>query len=266
VLPSLAAAEVILRSHDPDAERPVAAADSPAPLVGKVDQPAAILLLPSYTVDTTSPFGDTTLYAIHNITAMALDLQITYRSSDGTPLRTDTVEVGARDTLSVNIRDVAGLPVDLDGFTRGYVVFEVVAPAGAMVVGDFIQVDVGDNFATGDRLVALADLCDAAEVRNFDVGEGTALTIIVFLARGTDLDTDPPTFSVVPLSEDGAIGPQIDVYTDDFLVQLTAADLSPFGAGNLTFDFTNASGGFVSAVYSAEGRFSVGINGACLAP
>jgi hypothetical protein len=133
------------------------------------------------------------------------------------------------------------------------------------LVGDFLQVDVGDNFATGDRMISLADLCDQAEVRFFDFGAGTDLAILVNVPRGIG-PADPPSFTVTPYGEDGAAFPAVDVFTSNFLVRLTAADFTGLAFGTLVFNFTASSGGSVGAEYSAEGRFSVGTNGACVVP
>lgn len=264
VLPSSVAAEVILRPHVSEAAaQPVEGDAASAALASKVDEPASVLILPLYRVDTTSAVGTTTLFGVRNINNATLDLDVRYRSPNGDVERQDLVELGGRETLSVNIRDVAGLPVGPGGLTEGFVLFQVVDPPGAPIVGDYLQVDVGDNFATGDRLISLADLCDVSEIRFFDVGEGTSLTIVVNGPRGTG-PMDPPTFIVTPIAEDGGTLAPTEVLTDEFVVTLTAADFTGLAFGNLVFDFSPASGGHVSARYSAEERFSVGINGACV--
>lgn len=51
--------------------------------------------------------------------------------------------------------------------------------------GDFFQVDVAENFATGDRLVRQADVCTDASIRFLDFGGGTRLTIWLTNPRGT---------------------------------------------------------------------------------
>lgn len=266
-LPSAVAGQVILRPHDPvAAERAVESSGAAlGVLESKIDEPASLLFVPFYEVDTDSASGTTTLFAVRNITAAPLDLDVRYRAPDGTVLRQDLVSLAARETLSRNVRDVAGLPADPDGFARGFVMVQVDAPPGTMVVGDYLQVDVGDDFATGDRMVSLADLCDLAEVRFFDFGAGTELRILVNVPRGTE-PGDPPTFTVTPYGEDGATFPATDVFVDTFTVRLDAADFTGLAFGTLVFNFSPASGGLVYAEYSADGRFSVGMNGACVTP
>jgi len=38
------------------------------------------------------------------------------------------------------------------------------------------------------------------------------------------------------------------------------------GEGTLLLDFSTSGGGYAFAKYSAEGKFSVGVNSACLVP
>jgi len=263
VAPSELAAEVIVRPHDPAAaEAPFERAVEPLVAVSDgIDEPATLLIVPRYEVETTDPSGTSTLFAVRNVTPAPLDLDIRYRSPEGDVLRQDLPTLGARATLSRNVRDVAGLPVDPDGFTRGFVQIEAATP----FVGDYLQVDAGGDFATGERMISLADLCDLAEIRFFDFGSGTDLHFVVNVFQGTD-PGDPPTFTATPFGEDGAAFPAIDVFADQFVFTMTAADFTPLAFGTLVFDFSAASGGTVMGEYSAFGRFSAGMNGACRTP
>ncbi len=79
------------------------------------------------------------------------------------------------------MRDVAGLPADLDGYARGYVEISTAGDPHQTPVlgGDFFQVDVADNFATGDKLVRRStDLCTRSSIRFLTfpfAGSGTRL-------------------------------------------------------------------------------------------
>jgi len=262
-LPSALAAEVIVRPHDPAAAEPAfqSAFEALFAVKAGLDEPATFLIVPRYAVETTDPSGTSTLFAVRNVTAAPLDLDVRYRSPDGATLRQDLPTLGARATLTRNVRDVAGLPVDPDGFARGFVQIQAATP----FVGDYLQVDAAGDFATGDRMISLADLCDLAEIRFFDFGSGTELHFVVNVPGGTDPE-DPPTFTVTPFGEDGAAFPALDVFVDEFTFTMTAADFTLLAFGTLVFDFGAASGGAVHGEYSAFGQFSVGMNGACRTP
>jgi len=272
-LPStLVAGEVVLRTHPPEtapsAVRPLIQpkAGSPTALLGeKVDEPADILLVPFFDVDTLDGSGTTTLFAVRNTSTNSIELDLRYLAPSSLILRQDLVTLGPRETLTRNVRDVPGLPADPDGHARGYIaiVLHSMAPTPNNLVGDYLQVDVGNNFATGDRLVSFLDLCEEQEIRFLDFGAGTELRLLINNPQGPDPMTNSPSFTVTPLSEDGGSFPSTDVYTDKFAVTLSASDFTGLGFGTLVFDFSNSGGGLVYGEYSAGGKFSVGLNGAC---
>lgn len=258
------AAEVVLRPHDPAASLRTPQLDTEKALVPltKVDQPATLLIVPFFIVDTTNPSGTATLFAMRNLEVAQVAVEIEYFTPSFNLIRQDLLTVGARETLSVNVRDIAGLPADGDGLARGLVRLT----SSGSAVGDFFQVDVGGNFATGDRLISASDFCDQHEIRFLDFGSGTDLWMILNIPQGSDPDVDPPSASVSILSEDGASFPGADIYTDQGLTKLTAADFTGLDFGTLVFNMANSGGGFLFAGYSADGRFSVGVNSACVIP
>lgn len=270
---SAVSAEIILRPHDPQATaQPVrphgVGLDSPNLLGEKVDEPDDILLVPFYEVDTTDPSGTTTLFAVRNRSASSLGIEVRYLSSGADILRQDLMTLDPRDTLTVNVRDVPGLPADFDGFTRGYAAVLITGMPMTLdnLVGDYLQVDVGNDFATGERMVSFADLCNEQEVRFLDFGAGTELRFLVNNPRGTDVMSDPPTIVVTPLDETGASFTATEVFTTLNALSLRASDLTSLAFGTFVFDLSNAGGGLVYAEYSADGRFSAGLNGACTVP
>jgi len=270
VLPSVAAAEAILRPHDPQAaERPLESKAGPPGILGeKVDEPADVLIVPFYEIDTLDPFGTTTLFAVRNISSQTIDLDIRYFSPTATIRHQDLMSLGPRKTYTRNIRDVPGLPADDDHFARGYVAVRAstAEPTLPKLVGDYLQVDVANNFATGERMVSFSDFCYGQEIRFLDFGSGTELHFLLGNPRGPDVMTDPPSFTVTPYDEDGNALAQIDVFTGDFMLEFPADAFTPFTNtkfGTLVIDFSNSDGGVVYAEYSAGGKFSVGINGAC---
>jgi hypothetical protein len=226
------------------------------------------LLLPFFEVDRTSPAGTTTLFAARNLTADTVSADVEYFTVNGTSQATDTFTLAPFDTRTVNLRDLAGLAADGDGFARGFV--EISAPGNPdmtpVLAGDFFQVDVDDNFATGEQLVRRTELCDHASVRFLDFplpGSGTRLTVWLTNPRGGGAG-DPPSFTVRVRDEDGIqVGGVISMKTDDHALVVPTTLFAPIDFGSLEFDFTNSGGGFVYAESSAEDRFSVGVASQC---
>lgn len=281
-LPAALAAQVVLRPHDPAAAaRPVQAVQTNQAdqtdqanqaragslgIVGeKLDQPQDVLFVPFYDVDTFDPAGTTTLYAIRNITSQPIELDIRYLSPTATILRNDFPTVPARGTLTVNVRDVPGLPIDGSGRAQGYIgiLLHSMEPQPNNLIGDYLQVDVGNNFATGERMPSFIDLCPEQQIRFLDFGTGTELRFLIGNPQGADPMTDPPTMTVTPVGENGTVFPSTDVYTTQFALALSASDFTSQHFGTLIFDFSNAGGGMVYGEYSAGGKFSVGLNSAC---
>ncbi|HSL84643.1 MAG TPA: DUF642 domain-containing protein, partial [Thermoanaerobaculia bacterium] len=226
------------------------------------------LVLPSYLVDLDDPNGTTTLFALRNLTAGPVTVDVEYVAADGSTQRLDTLTLEGFQTVTVNLRDVAGLAADPDGFGRGFVRFLAAGgPDGRPVLaGDFFQVDVGSNFATGNELLRGSRVCRHASVRflDFGFGGGTRLAVYLRHPRGADEGSDPPSFTVQVLDEQGnPEGPPEPFWTADHAIEITASDLTENPFGTLAFDFTNSLGGAAYAEYSAEGRFSVGVASQC---
>lgn len=269
-LPSALAAQVVVRPHDPAASgRPLKPRSQSFGILGeKVDQPADILFVPFYEVDTLHPSGTTTLFAIRDTTTSPVTLNVLYLSPTGDLLREDQVNLLPQQTLTTNIRDVGGLATDVNGVARGYaaVVLSSMVPTAFNLVGDYLQVDTANNFAAGDRMVSFFDLCDTQEIRFLDFGAGTELRFLLGGPQGSDPMSDPPSFTVTPFDENGFALPSSDVYTSQYALELPASSFTTESFGTLVFDLSNSAGGVVYAEYSAEGKFSVGMNGACTEP
>lgn len=263
-LPSALVAETILRPHDPQAAvQPLRHGPGILGSLGlKVDALDDTLFVPFFEVDTTDPNGTTTLFAVRNANPSPQDIDVYYLSVTGAIVRQDSLTLGGLETLSRNVRDVAGLPVGAGGFARGFIAVD--AP-GEFLTGDYLQVDVGDDFATGERMLSLSDLCTGSEVRFVDLGQPSELRVLIDVPRGTG-PADPPSFTVHVIGEDGSLFPSTDVFTNRNALTLSSEDFTTLSFGTLVFDFANSSGGAVYAEYSAQGRFSVGLNSACLVP
>lgn len=229
---------------------------------------AETLYVPFFLVDTTDPAGTTTLFAVRNLTGDGVTADVEYFTRTGASQGTATLALDPFDTVTVNLRDVPGLAASPDGLARGYV---QILTAGnpdmtPVLAGDYFQVDVGDNFATGDKLVRQIELCDVASIRflEFPVpGSGTRLTVWIANPRGTG-GADPPSFTVQAYDEDGnLVGGAIPVKTSRHALEFDATDFTALAFGTLKFDFGNSFGGTVYAEASAQGRFSVGVSSQC---
>lgn len=223
------------------------------------------LYVPFYLVNKAAS-GTTTLFAVRNLTDGNVSATIEYKELDGTSQRTDNVNLGPFEVETVNVRDVPGLSVDMDGFARGSV---QVTTAGnpdmtPVLGGDYFQVDTVNNFATGEQLVRQIELCTDASVRQLTFGAPTQLTILINNPRGVNVGVDPPSFVVRAYDETGTqSGAAIPYYTNERVVYIDSTTLTALGFGTLRFDFTNSGGGTVYAEYRAEGRFSVGVAAQC---
>lgn len=225
-----------------------------------------VFFLPFYLVDKEDPSGTTTLFAVRNLTGGAVLADVEYFTPGGTSQRKDLFELDAFETRTVNLRDVLGLATDPDGFARGFV--RVVAGGSRdgtpVLAGDFFQIDVGNDFATGEELVRLTELCGDASIRFLDFGVGTLLRVFVTQPRGDVPALDPPSFTVQVYDESGnEVGPPQPFWTADHVVELSSSDLTAITFGTFRFDLANGLGGTVYAEYSAQGRFSVGVSPQC---
>ena len=254
----------IIPTHDaPDPIVGQQAAQAQSPSLAKADQPDDLMILPFFEVDTSEEGRVTTLYAVRNTRQQPIDVDIHYCDPKGNIVQRSSLELAPRETHSVNLRDIPGLLPDEDGIARGMVTFLAnSARDGSGMVGDFLQVHPHANHATGDRLISLYELCDMSEVRFLDFGQGTHLRILLSQPRGIDLFE--PSFTVTPILENGTTLGSSSVYTDQILLELDASAFTSERFGSLIFDFSNGSGGYVYAEYSAEDRFSIGFNSACL--
>ena len=227
------------------------------------------VIVPGFEVDTTSATGNTTLFGVRNLTGDPISVDLQYYTQEGDLQREDTVDLGARETETVNIRNVPGLDTDFSGIARGYV--EVVGPSDPdqtpLYAVDYLQVDVGDDFATGENARNFGDLCSMESIRFFDFASGTRLAIWIANPRGPSPGIDPFSFTVQVYDEAGnAVGTPVAVHTDQNSLEMEAADFTAIDFGTLKFNFSNAGRGTVFGEYSADGRFSVGFDSTCENP
>jgi len=228
------------------------------------------LLVPFYRVDTLTPGGTTTLYAVRNLTGASVTADVEYFDVLGNSLRNDSISLGPNDTQTINVRDVAGLPAGIDGYASGYIEISTAGDPHQTPVlgGDFFQVDVAGNLATGDKLVRRStDLCDEGSIRFLTfpfAGSGTRLTVWLVNPQGAGPGA-PSSFDLQIFDESGIPqGAPIGVVTASHALQLDAAAFtSGLAFGFMRFDFGDSNGGVVYSEAQTDGRFSVGMMGQC---
>ncbi len=206
--------------------------------------------------------GPTTFYAVRNTSGQEfLGLVDFYGVSSTAPLSRDPFILGPQATLTRNVRtDLFRLGIG-DGLETGFIVVtEFDGTTAPDLEGDYFQVDDGNDFATGDRLVRPKDFCLQQEVRFVDFGSGSKLRILLNRPRGDEV----PSFSYTAYNEAGTMVASGDYSTFDYL---TVLDIGELVVGNnfgtVLFDFSSSGGGWVCAKYSAFGRFSVELGSAC---
>ncbi len=260
---------------------PVAA--QPLDLATKEGTVGAQLLLPFFAVDTITPGGSTTLYAIRNESTSPVDVVIRYYGVDrpDLPQNEATIALAAKAVRTVDIRSVItplDLQVDGDGFARGYVTFAT-EEGEAVIHGDYFLLNDAQNFASGARLVNVDpssngnDLCNRFSMRFLDSAlffdSGTVFTVWIQSAEPLAGDA----FSYFVYNQAGGDEqltsnfPAADVafqVSANLLMSANPGLDLEFGA--IEFEFADGRVGHISAVMSAFDRFSVGYEATCLDP
>ncbi len=225
------------------------------------------LMLPGYRIDTQDASGPTSFLAVRNISDQAVEVNVAYYGqslADG-PLRVDPLTLAPRQTHTRNLRsDLSGLDPDADGMAAGFV---IISEAGAneaergagRLTGDVLRVDFANDFATGERLLSFDDFCPRQEVRFVDFGSGSEFNVVL-----RSLPVEGPTMRIEIYDEAGNLLSLLEAFGDSQVLRLDIEELvSGQSFGTLVFDFSPSQGGVVTGVYSAFGRFSTELRGAC---
>lgn len=214
-----------------------------------------------YFVDTTS-FGDTTLWSARNESLATVSLTAQYFDVFFVGQQQQDFSLDPNELVPVNVRDVGGLPIDPDGFARGFVRLGPNGPISA----DVIQVDTSQNFATASLGSRLEDFCGDWQVRFVSFGQSSILSFLVNGPRGPD-PGDPATVVGDVYNEAGSFVNSFTLRTDEWVFDRAASELVVGGLNNGTIELTvlslNAPPGLVFVNHSAEGRFSVGYRAVC---
>lgn len=227
------------------------------------------LVVPRFELDTSNP-ADATLLAARNTTDGQIGLEVAYygsgRIEDG-PLRADRFVVEPRATRPININlDPTGLDPDEDGRAAGFIVvrelsFTEDVLGVANLTGDFSRVDFTNDFAAGERLVPPSAFCQTQEIRVVDFGSGSNFNIVL---RDPPREANQVAFNVTIFNEAGVEVGRRSVFHRFHTRQLAIEELtSSLSFGTLVFDFSPSGSGVVTGSYSAFGRFSTEVLGAC---
>lgn len=243
-------------------------------LTAALDEDSRQFIVPRFRVDALSGAGTTTLFAVRNTRSTPVSVLVSYFDDFGNFQEDETFNLSGFEIFTRNVRDVPGLS-SLAGFKTGFVV--ITGPASSFLSVDVFQVDPGNDFATGSRAVDVIGtyLCDYWDIRFLAGGlftGGTSVNLLINSPQGNNSATDDPSAIFAVSDEEGNPIDLIGVYTHRVSTTVPAQDiLDAVGAGAPAFgafevDFTNASGGSLDAVFDADGRFSIGLKGACLVP
>lgn len=220
------------------------------------------LMVPGYQLETADPNGPTTFLAVRNTSSNPLNIDVAYYGDDldAGALRVDTVNLSANQTYTHNLRsNLQGLDPDADGTASGFVVVTEQGGGAANLTGDVLRVDFANDFATGERLLAFDDFCLKQEIRFVDFGSGSEFNVVL---------RDPPesgaSMTVTAFDEAGNQLAQVNINDLRQVQRLPIGDIvANQSFGSLVFDFAASQGGVVTASYSAFGRFSTELRGAC---
>lgn len=230
-----------------------------------------LLIVPFFVVDRLSASGVTTLFAVQGDMIHSTALEIHYEDPFGNVFLTENPTLGPSGVLTVNIRDKKP-PILTQGFAFGRVVIQT--SSNRRINGDFYRVDPGANFAVGDGLISAADMCLIEDVR-YAVGGIFDDTVITYHF----LNLSTPAMG----GQTAAVGEIFDeagTYFKSFILHLpngysrtdliTASGLfqsigqgPPFGTLRFNWNPNTVGAGVISSETSADGRFSVGLQGAC---
>ncbi|MEM1178366.1 MAG: RICIN domain-containing protein [Acidobacteriota bacterium] len=233
-------------------------------LLGNSDLPAYFVPF----VETDLFDGLTTLFAVRNPSAdTSVTVRLAYYATDrgpGQPTASQDRVLAPRGVQTVDVRNVPGL-----GVFSGWVGITSIDPTTGLplseqdLYGDFFRVNDAGNAASGDRLVSAADVqCGEWHSRFFNGGVfsgGTRFQIFV-----PELPEGATQWSLRGRVYDEQ-GNFVDSFTTVSTLNVTTVVPSflaqPFGA--IEWEFLDGAQGHISAVMTALGRFSVGLETEC---
>lgn len=268
---ALLAAPSLARPHvAPSASTSGEARPAAAP-VAKSQTSAGLLLLPYFESNFQPVAGIETLFSVRNQDTQPVDITISYFEVDrpSAAQLTESITLAGKET-STHIIRLKNVIRDEDGLARGYAFIRADRP---VITGDYFQVNDGENFAAGDRLVNAdqasrhLELCRFYTMRAFTGGSfsgGTTFTF--FIAADVPPDGETPVAFYTVYDEPGNIVFTGSLFRDALSFRVPAADLGSIipvpNFAAIEFEF-NETMGHVWAQMSGAGRVSVGLNGSC---
>ncbi|HEX6200406.1 MAG TPA: hypothetical protein VF150_09090 [Thermoanaerobaculia bacterium] len=246
------------------------------------DVTADALMVPFFRIDRGTPGGETTLIAIRNASDQAHDVTISYWVDHvfdplAEPDLIQDFSLVSDEVVPINLRDLPELDGggDNDDIIKGWLMVEHEDGVGDPLSADWFQVDTTQNFATGGRMVDIdhTSTCSQWDFRYITGGGfdgGTELRVFI----DTPLGLGTPSFSVSFFSEAGAFLGGVSAVTNRQVADINVeTELFPMlpapppDSGSMVITFSGGTnGGIVLGTYSAEERYSVGLNGTCLVP
>jgi len=223
--------------------------------------------VPFFVVDTTDPEGVNTLFAVRNRGTSTVTVDFRYYDAGwGSPV-TETRTLAPRETRTVSVRDVPGIPTDPGtGLKTGIVEIEEQTMSGELA-GDWFRVDSANNFAGGDRLVSFDSFCYAWDARFFSGGPFSGGTIFTFMLGSNLTDGTSPIVVGQVYDEAGTHRGTVQVYTADQVFEVGTQDL-PAGilgaSGTIEWTIQNPYNGFVLTTFSALGKYTASLPAMCV--
>ncbi len=237
----------------------------------KIEIPTTFYILPFIKIDPAVADGDFTLLSVRNEHTAINSVTVDFYAPDssGPPILTLTNALLSKEVWSLNLRaEAMVLPTDVDGIRRGWA--RITTDAGP-ITADYFQLDPANDFAAGSRPVDIDsnEFCSQATAR-FLVGGGftggTKLFFMLDQPLGSNSNTDPPSITGDVFLENSNFVNSFEIYTDNFTLEVDAADLidpsANFGSFDIFFE-NNFGGGYVHVEYKANNRFSVSVKGVC---
>lgn len=225
------------------------------------------LVLPHFDLGPNLGRDSTTLFSVRNSQGPS-DLRYDYFDEFGNLVVSEVQQLAGQAIRSVNLRDIDGLP------SSGWVGITVLDTGSSdisrfqIIHGDWFSVDTANDFAGGDRLLATLDpeagasLCKTWEVRLLQGGAFDGGTQFTFFVPGNQ----PNGLAVVRgkvYDESGNLTQQLVLRDNRRSFRFDASELGIAGtSGSVEWQFS-VEPGYVHASFSAEGRFSVGLQASC---
>lgn len=231
----------------------------------KTNQPATGLwFIPFYRADKLHD-GDSTYFAIRNESGITATVLVEFFDVSFDLQASESYELDSREVKTVALRHVPGLPVDPDGYTRGFIRISAAVP----VTVDYFQLETLLDFAVGGPGFVENDLCTRWNARflKFGASGGTTLSMMINGPRGASA-SDPVTLAGDVYTEGGEYLGSFSIRTDEWALQFSLHDLlgqsATFGVVELLINATNLPSGMIEVQHRALGEFSVGHRAMCM--